>query len=85
MPYRVPGGFTLPPAGRVDLSEAKVGVGVHTKIVADDPHPALVRFAYSRHPPRKGQGYRIWLSISKRKALSHPARLIFRRRDARWG
>jgi len=38
------------------LSEAKVGVGAHTKIVADDPHPALMRFAYSCHPPRKGEG-----------------------------
>jgi hypothetical protein len=49
-------GATLPLAGRVDLSGAKVGVGVHTKIVARNPHPALVRFAYSRHPPRKGEG-----------------------------
>jgi hypothetical protein len=38
------------------LSEAKVGVGAHTKIVADEPHPALMRFAYSCHPPRKGEG-----------------------------
>ncbi len=40
------------------MSAAKcvTGWGSTAKTLASHPHPALMRFAYSRHPPRKGEG-----------------------------
>jgi hypothetical protein len=53
------------------MSKAKcvTGWGFTQLIFAVDPHPALVRFAFSRHPPRKGEGYNtICTSITTRSA-----------------
>ncbi len=58
------------------------GVEIKTKgrSVLDTPHAG---FEFTS--PRLRQGYRIWLRMAMRKALSQPARLILRRREARSG